>query len=157
MPFTYDPSTVVDKEFEVLPEGYYPFETISATESISKSSGKEMIVLDLKVFSKDGGKWVHKIYITEASLFQLKTFWDSVGHPELFESMGNEFNPLAFIGKCGMVKTKHEESERDGNKYTNSRIHYFIKKKDQEKIGETVKTQLDASLVEAFDDDDIPF
>lgn len=149
----YDPSTVVDREFIVLEEGYYPFETISAEETVSKSSGKEMIVIDLKVFDKEGGKWAHKMYITEASLFHLKTFWDSVGHPELFESMANEFNPIAFIGKCGMVKTIHEKSERDGIKYTNSKVHYFIKKKDQENMKQEIKKSSDIG----FPDDDIPF
>jgi len=149
----YDPSTVVEKEFIALEEGYYPFEAITAEETVSKSSGKDMIVIDMKVFAKDGRTYPHTIYITEASLYHLKTFWDSVGHPELFESMADEFNPIAFSGKCGMVKTVHEKSERDGVKYVNSKVHYFIKKKDQEKINETIKNETAAS----FPDDDIPF
>lgn len=157
MAFTYDPSTVVDKEFMVLPEGNYSFETICATESISRSSGKDMLVIDVNVFGQDGKKYPHSIYITDKSLFHLKNFWDSVGHPELFESMGNDLDGLAFMGKFGVLKTAHEESEYGGTKHTKSKIHYFIKKKDQENIEPTSKTQEDAPLVESFDDDEIPF
>lgn len=157
MAFTYDPSTVVDKEFMALPEGSYNFETICATESVSKSSGKDMIVIDINVLGPDGKKYPHTIYITDKSLFHLKNFWDSVGNPELFESMGDNFDGFSFIGKCGVLKTVHEESEKFGFKYTNSKIHYFIKRKDQENISETLNTNPDASPDEAFDDDEIPF
>lgn len=153
MTFTYDPSTVVEREFIILPEGYYQFECIDVTESISKSSNKEMVVINLKLFSSDGGKYVHKVYITESSLYHLKNFWDSVGEPEVFEKMSNDFKPLYFNGKCGILKTQHEISEKDGRKYRNSKVHYFIKKKDQEKIKELINNQ---SII-GFPDDDIPF
>lgn len=152
MPFTYDPSTVVEKEFPVLPEGYYQFECIEAKEAISKSSNKEMVVLDLKLFSNDGGIYQHKMYVTDSSIYHLKNFWDSVGEPEIFEKMANNFDGIYFQGKRGILKTRHEEVQKDGNKYVNSRVHYFIKKKDQSKINFNEKKSSNDFL-----DDDISF
>ncbi len=148
MAFTYDPETVVDKEFEVLPEGEYPFETISAKEDVSKSSGKDMLVLTVKAFDLMGKEHPITIYIVDTTAYHLKTFWNSVGDQDMFEKMAQAHDGDAYIGKCGVVKTKIETSERDGVTYKNAKIHYFVKKKDQK------KSEL---LAEPFVEDEIPF
>jgi hypothetical protein len=153
MPFTYNPASVVEKEFEILPEGHYPFETVSAKEGVSKSTGKDMIIIDLKVFDTSGKSWMKTVYITDSSLWNLKAYWDSVGHPDMFEKLSQFHDENAYVGKCGILQTKIESYEKDGKTYTNSKVKSFTKKKDQEKIMNIVKP----GNVDTFIEDELPF
>jgi hypothetical protein len=152
MPFVFDPHSVTEKKFEVLPEGEYNFETVSAVEGVSQKTGKDMLVLTLNVFDNKGKAWAHKIFIVDSTLYHLKSYWESVGQPEMFEKISSGHDELQYIGKCGTVKTRLETN--DGKTY--SQIHYFVKNKSQDSLKEKNNTKNEL-LAEPFPDEDVPF
>lgn len=143
----YNPQEVKENEFILLAEGTYNFKTISCKESISKSSGAEMLVLELEVYGNDGKTYPHTMYITSKSLFNLKSYWESVGHPEMFVKLGDGHDEHAYTDKCGVLKTKIDSYIKDGNEFKNSKVKYFVKQKDQ-------KNQEKA---DTFIEDELPF
>lgn len=65
-------------EESLLEPGIYDFEIVEASEAISKSSGNEMLVLKLRIFSDRGNRLVTD-YITSSLEWKLRHFADSVG------------------------------------------------------------------------------
>lgn len=144
MAFTYDPQETKENVFQLLPEGEYSFETISCLEGETKD-GRDKLVLSINVFDNEGSKWKHTMHITTNNTYHLKSYWDSVGIPEMFEKMSKKHDENEFFGKCGSVKTKLEDNEWEGKKQKRSVISYFIKKSEKPK------------KEDKFIDDDIPF
>ncbi len=143
------PTDIEDKVFETLPEGKYPFETVSCKEG-KTTKGDPKVVLILNLFDNAGAKWTHTLHITATNAYHLKAYWNCVGEPHMFEELANRHDEFAFMGKCGMAKTRLEDNEWEGKKMKRSVVSYFIKKEDQ------VKNQKEKSN-EPFVEDEIPF
>jgi hypothetical protein len=76
MSFTFDPN-IPDREYEVLKEGIYSFETISCIEGETEQKVPK-VVLTLSVFDEEGSRWKHTMHITEKNAYHLKSFWYAV-------------------------------------------------------------------------------
>lgn len=85
------------------PDGIYSFEVLKAVDTVSKSSGKDMLALTLKLFDGDKTCLVND-YITEKVEFKLKHFCDATGLEKAYES--GEVQAKDCLGKGGKVKIK---------------------------------------------------
>lgn len=131
--------------------GDHRFEVVSAEESISKSSGKPMIVVEVK---PNGAQFTVKSYFVQNEYFNrnMTQFFDSTGIEE-----GN-FNFVTWVGAVGAARFKEDEQGY-------LKVGYFLDKHRAEKIPawigdmperQTVTTIGDG-FVEITDDEELPF
>lgn len=109
-----------ERKFETLPEGKYRVRIKSADKAISKTSGNDMLVLQLEVSGSTKILYHYIVFMpdkAEITNRMLTQFFDS------FKDIAEgDFNMTSWIGKVGAVMIKHEEY--NGN--TRERISYFI-------------------------------
>ena len=121
----FTPKTSEDiARMRLKPEGAYAFDVANAEDGISKSSGKEMIVLDLNLYDANG------------NIFQLRDWLvpgTNYGDKKIFEAckscgLGSKYalgqvNAEDFLGKSGWAKVKigkaqpKDKSNPNGDKY----------------------------------------
>ena len=134
--------------------GDYRFEVISAIETESKSSGKPMIVVEVK---PNGAQFTVKNYFVQNEYFNrnMTSFFDSTGIEE-----GN-FNLLTWVGAIGAARFKEDEQGY-------LKVGYFIDKRRAEKlppwVGDIPERQTvteigggTADMEDAPDEDGAPF
>lgn len=100
--------------------GDHRFEVVSAEESISKSSGKPMIVVEVK---PNGAQFTVKSYFVQNEYFNrnMTQFFDSTGIEE-----GN-FNLVTWVGATGAARFK----EDDGGYL---KVQYFLDQQRASKL-----------------------
>jgi hypothetical protein len=128
----YTPRSLEDLAADRLwPEAVYPFSVKSAEEATSKTSGKEMIVLELCIYSDDGKMKVVKDYLVEDQLEKLAQFCRFSGIEELYNS-GN-VTALDMENREGYVKIK-QEKPKPGSDFApkNAVAWYCPKPKDRD-------------------------
>lgn len=134
----------------LLPEGEYPYHVIEAKDSISKSSGNEMIEMKIMVWDKDGREHIMFDYLLESMGHKLRHFCEANSLLNKYEA--GELHGVDCTGKQGKVfiVVQPGKPNPNGGMYPdrNSVKDYAI----HETLGQTVKI---ASSVEL--NDDIPF
>lgn len=105
----YEP--VSDKEFNsrlLLPAGDYAFEVLDATEGVSKSSGADMITLDLLIHAADGSNRKVKSYLvgSDKGKFQVRAFCESAGILESYKS--GTFCADSCLNRSGWLRLRIE-------------------------------------------------
>jgi len=63
----------------LAPKGTYPFEVMTAADRISKTSGKEMIAIEIIFYLPDGSSRKITDYLMESVAFKLNSFCKSTG------------------------------------------------------------------------------
>lgn len=115
----YTPKTQEEiAAMRLKPEGAYAFDIADAKDGVSKSSGKEMIVLDVNLYDASG------------SIFQIRDWLvpgTSFGDKKIFEAcrcMGlsskyatGQINAEDFLGRSGWAKVKigKPQAKKDGS------------------------------------------
>lgn len=102
---------VSDKEFNermLLPAGPYAFEVLDATAGVSKTSGADMITLDLLVHADDGSNRKVKAYLvgSDKGKFQVRAFCEATGLMPQYRA--GTFNAETCLGRSGWLKLKIE-------------------------------------------------
>jgi len=142
-------------EEKLLPEGQYPFEISGAEDSVSKSSGLDMIVLTVRVFRENGKFDLLTDYLSssEKAAFKLSNICKAVHLKDKYDA--GELDCTDFIGKTGYVKI--------GIKKDTSRVYpdknvigsYIVPEDDAKPV--KPKGSLAASKSANIEDDTIPF
>lgn len=124
----------------LLAPGVADFEVVEAKDEVSKSSGNEMIKLNLKVWDSQGKQGMVFDYLVSTVSWKIKQFFDAIGKPEIY-NVGT-ITSQNLIGASGKA-TLGIQKDRTG-KYG-----------DQTKVVEYIKagTNLDSILP----DDEDPF
>lgn len=92
------------------PKGYYDFEIAKAEDTVSKTSGKDMIKLNLKVFNSDGDYiWIFD-YITfdESMAWKLRHCCESIGILDKYD--GGELEAGDFESGAGRLELQVQVS-----------------------------------------------
>lgn len=110
-------------EAGLLPDGDYDYEVISATDEISKSSGNEMIVLNLKVFDANGGSRTVRDYLvaSEGGIRKVRAFAVSCGRLTDYDAGLMEAADLQ--GSAGRCKIGRDQNEGYEPK---NRVAYYL-------------------------------
>lgn len=145
----------------MLADGDYDFEVVGACDAISKASGSEMIVLDLKVFTRTGEHRMVKDYLvaTPGGMRKVRAFAAAVGMLDDYEA--GDLDAHALQGQAGRCKIGADRSE--GYEPKNRVAYYLDPAKAQAAVPPVArKTALKPApqrqVVVAGDiDDDIPF
>jgi hypothetical protein len=114
----YEP--ISDKEFNermLLPAGDYAFEVLFATESVSKSSGADMVTLDLLIHAGDGSNRKVKSYLvaSDKGKFQVRAFCECTGIMPAYKN--GTFSAESCLGRSGWLSLRVEEGndKQDGS------------------------------------------
>lgn len=111
---------ISEKEYNerlLLPAGEYAFEVLDAQPGVSKSSGADMIVLDLLIHAEDGSNRKVRSYLvaSEGGRFQIRAFCKAVGVIAKYDA--GTFNAEDCLGRSGWLKLKIEKgrAKEDGS------------------------------------------
>ena len=96
-------------EANLLPPGEYDFEITDAFESVSKSSGKDMITLKIKVFAEDGSSVFVSDYLLESVAYKLRHACEAVGLLDAYES--GELDANDFKNQAGRLKLRIDKDK----------------------------------------------
>ena len=110
----------------LLSDGKYGFVISLATEKVSKTSGKDMIELTVRVY-KDDGSFVQVFdYLTEGMAFKLRHACEACGLLAAYEA--GELDANSFIGKEGFLKLKtqkgalKDKGDPNGERYPDKNV-----------------------------------
>ncbi len=138
----------------MLEPGIYEFEILKAEEATSKTSGKPMIKVTLKVFSHNGSTRQVTDYLMEAMAWKLRHFFGAVGLAKEYDS--GELSPEACIGRTGRLSLKVEPGKGDfGPK--NSVKDYVEPKEGADKVDPPLAPTRVVSKAPAIDPNEPPF
>lgn len=105
---------------QIIPPGEYEVKIVAANDAISKSSGKDMIKLELDILTPPYDKRKLWYYITDDQYADQKCY-------DIFSSAGKKIpkniNSNIFVGLVCKVKTKN----RLYNGETQAEINYWVK------------------------------
>lgn len=158
MEFTPKTEAEINEE-RLLPEGIYDFEVQAAEHTVSKSSGKEMIKIALRVWGDSGGTNLVNDYLMGGGmLYKLLHFCSATGLMAHYEA--GTLCADDCIGHCGKVALKLEPAGQYPAK--NSVKDYVVDKGEKATANApraTVATTHNAPkpITEDADDQDIPF
>jgi hypothetical protein len=114
-------------EESLLPAGVYDFEVLKAEDAVSKSSGKDMIKLSLRIFHGASERRVTD-YLMESMAFKLRHFCQTCGLMDKYDA--GTFSAADCEGRAGKVKLKQEIQE--GYQPKNSVADYVVAKPTDE-------------------------
>lgn len=143
---------ILDKQRPLEP-GNYKFRVENAEFGMSNKTSKPQIALTLTIFGPNGKEPTCFDYLvaTPEMAWKTKKFWQSVGHPEKYET--GECSENDFLGKRGFAKIKLVKSDDGEKQYV----------KIAEYLPQETKTEIqnfDPNGIELNDDDipkDLPF
>jgi hypothetical protein len=150
-------TTMTEEELSavsLIEPGVYNFEVMKATDELSKSSGKEMIKLMLRMWDKNGSERIVFDYLLDSMPHKLKHFTDCTGLADkyTFGAMSAE-DCIGRTGKLELVIQKGKQRPDGSGMYndSNSVKDYVKVLSDDKKIAPPIPV--------ASDDlnDDIPF
>ena len=90
------------KQGDLIPKGIYNFEVINAEDTVSKSSGIDMIKLTIKIWLENGKERIIYDNLMESMKFKLGHFAEVTGLIDQYNA--NLLTPESCIGKTGSLK-----------------------------------------------------
>ena len=102
----FTPKTEAElKESELLPEGEYQFEILTAEDTQSKSTGNDMLKLSLRIF-ENGGENSQRVFdylvSIDSMIWKIRHFAESIGMLPEYES--GEMLAETLPGRTGKCK-----------------------------------------------------
>jgi hypothetical protein len=97
----------------LFPAGEYDFEVLTGEDAVSKSSGAEMIKLNVRVYGPDGGFRLVDDYLLEKMAYKLRHFCGATGLMDAYES-GNLTGAMC-SGRSGRLKLEVQPERTDKN------------------------------------------
>lgn len=141
--------------FDLLPDGTYPFTTIASEEIASKSEknrGKMMFAIKLNVHGQQD-RHVYDYFSSWLSPWKLRHFADTTGHMADYEKGEMDGTKNAFQGWVGYVKIGHKDA--NGKFSAKNTVEDYIVREVMAKRSAGVTTP---AKVETADlGDDVPF
>lgn len=122
--FNFNSNDYEEKNYEPIPAGDYRIRVENAEETVSKSSGNDMVKLTFAVSGKSAKLFFYLVIdpADEKKTNQrFGTFWDSFGIP-----FGNS-DPQSWIGKVGACRVIHEDYQGEPQ----AKVKYLINRKKQ--------------------------
>ncbi|MDO4945460.1 MAG: DUF669 domain-containing protein [Ruminococcus sp.] len=122
--FNFNANDYEEKTYEPIPVGDYRIRVENAEETVSKSSGKDMVKLTFAVSGKSSKLFFYLVIDPadqKATNQRFGTFWDSFGIP-----FGNS-DPQSWIGKVGACRVIHEDYQGEPQ----AKVKYLINRKKQ--------------------------
>ena len=111
-----------DRDYPIIPEGRYRVVIVGAEKAVSKSSGNDMLTIQMQVSGYKSHIWAYIPFLDdkpEVTNRILTQFF------ECFQIEEGDFNLNNYLGKSGGIAVKHEDF--DGK--TTAKFHYWLRRK----------------------------
>lgn len=137
-----------ETHFEPIPEGRYRVRIKNAEKAVSKTSGRDMLVLQLEVSGQTKVLWHYIVFmpdkpeITNGKLTQIFDSFKDIAE--------GDFNLNNWIGKVGGAMIKHDQEGRE-------RISYFLKADKVDALPAWSGSDIANTGLPTVDEDDMPF
>lgn len=154
---------VSDKEFNermLLPAGAYAFEVLNAGAGTSRTSGADMITLELLVHAEDGSNRKVKSYLvaSDGGKFAVRAFCESV--KLMPEYRAGKFTVESCLGRSGWLKLKVEagrpKDDGSGNWPDKNAVATYLADAPKKAAGLPTPTPTHAPTSEV-ESEDVPF
>jgi hypothetical protein len=132
----------------LMQPGEYDFSVEKAEPKVSKKTGKDMIMLTLRVYDNLGRERVVIDHLIDSLMYKVKHFCDSVGLEAEYAAGG--FLPEICVGRSGKCKIIIDEPEEGSPYQPKNAVKDYIKRTASQIAKEPVKD-------DGFGDKDIPF
>lgn len=135
--------------WELLPDGEYPFTVLESGEIASKSEknkGKMMFAVKLNVHAKDSDRHVYDYFADWFSEWKLRHFAATTGQLAAYEAGDLNGDQNAFAGKVGYVKIATEPAR--GNYAAKNVVKDYVVREQKPKA---------AAKESPPNEDDVPF
>jgi hypothetical protein len=110
----FAPKTEAQIQSENLyPTGEYDFEVVTGEDAVSKTSGAEMIKLNVRVFDSSGNFRLVDDYLLEKMAYKLRHFCGATGLMDKYES--GELTGAMCAGRVGRLKLEVQPERTDKN------------------------------------------
>lgn len=139
--WNYNSADYDENDYGVLPAGKYRVRIADVEEKQSKA-GNDMFVLTLDVSGSNAKLWYYMVFMPD----NVKITNAKLG--VIFDSFGiapGDLNVDHWKGKVGACKVKHEDYDGESQ----AKVHYFLKKKEQENLPAWVEPEKAESGSEA--------
>lgn len=136
----------IPDEVITLEDGRYKFKVYKIEHKVSKNNNNYLLLKQIvivpggKVFAEDS------IVDSKRMFFKRKHFWESVGHPELLNALGDEY-----LNREGEADYKVETYY--SKKYGENRQKLIV----VDYVSQCEEEAAEKHVVNSFEDDDIPF
>lgn len=136
----------------MFPAGVYPFNVDTAEDAISKTSGKPMMKLQVRIYAEDGGEKVIFDYLMPSFARKLSEFCKLTGLEAAYKA--GSLTAHDCVGRQGYVSVKITPA-KDGYDPKNE-IGFYCPKPEKSLAGAPAG-RLAAGPDKLKEDDDIPF
>ncbi len=111
----------------LFPKGEYDFEVFAATDTRSKSSGAEMLALQVDVYNIDGHKTRIFDYLLdgERSAYKLRHFAEAIGMLEAYAT--GELKDYQCVGRTGTCKVNIQKDKTGDYPDKNTITDYVVR------------------------------
>lgn len=153
--WTYNAENYKGNNYQLIPPGDYRVRIESAEEKVSKTSGKEMIELTLKVNGHSQKLW-HYVVFDNSTPEATKRTDSNLG--QIFESFGiadGDLNIENWVGKIGAARIKHVPDNRNVNRMQ-ARISFFLRQDKQVLLEEWQRDEIIQPEMAKLEDNDEP-
>lgn len=142
------------------PDGVYPFSVQSAEDAVSKSSGKEMIVVELCFYNEAGKSKVIKDYLLASQLEKLSQFCRFTGIEDLYDA--GTLVAADMENKEGYAKLRTEKPKPDSDFKPKNVVAWYCPKPEERADAremEAKRKEIEAGLTAGTggEEDEIPF
>lgn len=147
-------------ELNLLPEGDYPFQVMRAADEKSKTSGNDMIVLDLMFFAPDGSNRKVMDYLVPSTVYGIKKihgFAKATGLLGLYDA--GKITADDCVDKTGYAKlgiSKGKDNGKGGLYPDRNAVKWYITKDGAKPAVQPSPKPTDPTVAEP-DDEDVPF
>lgn len=148
----FDPKSEEDlKRESLLDAGTYDFEVTKSEDAISKTSGKEMIAITLRIFS-DRGERTIRDWLMPSMGFKFRHFAETTGLLTKYSS--GELTANDCLGRSGKVTLVIKDSEQYGPQ---NNVKDYVKPQEAKESPEVPVVPAAIRKPAASTDDQIPF
>lgn len=145
----FDPKSESELQaLNLLPDGIYKFRVDEAEDTKSKSTGADMIKLNLSILDQDGKEHIVLDYLLASLLYKVLHFSETTGLEDKYNS--GSLNAADCLGREGYAKiyTQQGQAKGDGTNYPNrNAVKDYVRKQSAPVV----------APMNEFKDDEIPF
>lgn len=130
----------------LLPDGTYKFHVDEAQDTKSKSSGADMIKLNLSIFDQNGKEHIVIDYLLASLLYKVLHFAETTELESKYSA--GSLNAADCIGKTGYAKiyTQIGQDKGDGTNYPNRNAVKDYVKKENAPVAQPVDDFIDSEI-----------
>jgi hypothetical protein len=150
MGFKYETMTPEEKENrgKFFNEGLADFEILSTTQGVSRRSGNDMLVVEMRIWDCKDKSGKATDFMTAKMKWKINDLLESIGHGD---DVDGDFDLYKYVGKCGKAMLVYKKDKETDKLFLN--INYVPAAPDAATDTEKLSGDFQAPPADEFSDD----